>query len=360
MKIVTILGARPQFIKAAMVSKEFAKHRMIEEVIVHTGQHFDLNMSDIFFDEMEIPRPKYHLGINGLTHGAMTGQMLAEIEKLLMTEMPDCVVVYGDTNSTLAGALAAAKVHIPIAHIEAGLRSYNMRMPEEINRVLTDRIATLLLCPTRKSIDNLKQEGFDSFDCRVALVGDVMLDAALHYGGISEIKSTIISRLGLVDSQYLLATVHREENTGSSDRLKQIIMALNIISDTYRVVVPIHPRTKKIIEKYNLAISFDIIEPVGYFDMIELLKHCKLVLTDSGGLQKEAFFFKKYCVTLRDETEWVELVESGYNYLAGSDCDRIVSLCGTAIEKKSNFTDTLYGDGDASYKICQAITSAFL
>jgi UDP-GlcNAc3NAcA epimerase len=353
-KIVTIVGARPQFIKAAAVSREFSKHKEIQEIILHTGQHFDKNMSDVFFEEMQIPKPHYNLNIHGLSHGAMTGQMIEGIEKILLKEKPDYVLVYGDTNSTIAGALAAKKLHIKVIHVEAGLRSFNMQMPEEINRVLTDRISDVLFCPTDAAVENLINEGMNKFPVTIVKSGDVMQDAALFYAEQAEKKSTIINDLALED--FILCTIHREENTNSIENLKKIIQALNSINKEIQVIVPLHPRTKNILSNEKIDIDFKLIEPVGYFDMIMLLKHCKLVITDSGGLQKEAFFFQKNCVTLRNETEWIELVANGYNQLAGCDAEKIYNAYKTMLEHKKDFTKNLYGNG----KACEIIVSTLL
>ncbi len=355
MSIVTIIGARPQFVKAGAVSRAL-KSAGLKEVIVHTGQHFDYNMSQVFFDEMEIPVPHYNLDIHSLSHGAMTGRMLEAIEKVLQTEKPKVVLVYGDTNSTLAGALAAQKLGIPVAHVEAGLRSFNMAMPEETNRILTDRVSTHLFCPTQTAVNNLMAEGYSNFSCSVVNVGDVMLDAALFYSQQSAKKSTVINTLGL-QSGFVLGTIHRQENTDDHGRLMAIIEALNSIHSQQQVVVPLHPRTKKIIGNLAVKPHFSIIEPVGYFDMIELLKHCGLVITDSGGLQKEAFFFKKGCVTLRDETEWTELVEGGFNMLAGASAAQIVANYGHMVNKRLDFSVKLYGAGDASLRIVEILKS---
>ncbi|MEY2828184.1 MAG: hypothetical protein RIQ33_42 [Bacteroidota bacterium] len=348
-KIVTIIGARPQFVKAAVVSRAFSNSNQLNEVIIHTGQHFDKNMSDIFFDEMQIPKPNYNLNINGLGHGAMTGQMLEGIEKICIDEKPDYVLVYGDTNSTLAGALAAKKLHINIAHVEAGLRSFNMRMPEEINRILTDRISDILFCPTETAINNLKREGYANITTRIVKTGDVMYDAAMFYAKTSEQKSTVIKKNKLND--FVLCTLHRAENTDDINNLKSIFSALNKIAEQHQIVVPIHPRTKKIIEQNSLTANFLMIEPVGYFDMIELLKNCNLVMTDSGGLQKEAYFFNKNCVTLRTETEWVELVENGYNIIVGADEEKILAAYSTMLNKENDFKLKLYGNADAGNQI---------
>jgi len=352
--IITIIGARPQFIKAAALSRALKKFK-IDEVLVHTGQHFDENMADIFFRQMEIPEPKYNLGINSLLHGAMTGRMLEEIEKVLLTEKPDFVVVFGDTNSTLAGALAASKLHIKVAHVEAGLRSFNMQMPEEVNRILTDRISDILFCPTETAINNLKTEGFDNFKSKIVNSGDVMYDVALYYSKISAEHSTIINDLDLEDKPFLLTTLHRQENTDDLERLSSILTAFNELSENYKIVLPIHPRTRKIIEKEKFILNFTPLDPVGYFDMIELLKHCSFVITDSGGLQKEAFFFKKHCLVIRDETEWTELVDLGYNFIVGTQTQNIVEKALQLKESKVSFDAKPYGNGDASVKIVEAL-----
>lgn len=351
-KILTIVGARPQFVKAATLSRQFAKVG-VEEKIVHTGQHFDANMSDVFFEEMEIPRPAYNLDIHGVGHGAMTGRMLEGIEDILLKEKPDGVLVFGDTNSTLAGALAASKLHVPVVHVEAGLRSFNMQMPEEINRILTDRISSLLLCPTDTAVNNLKKEGFDNFNVKIVKNGDVMQDAAIFYAGKAEEKSTIIQSLNLSD--FVLGTIHRQENTDNPDNLNAIINALNEINKKLQVVVPIHPRTRNILKNLNINPEFLTIDPVGYFDMIMLLKNCEMVLTDSGGVQKEAFFFEKQCVTMREQTEWTELVENEFNILAGSDNRRIIEAFEASMNKKPDFNLNLYGRGEASEKAAQEI-----
>ncbi|MDQ7047704.1 MAG: UDP-N-acetylglucosamine 2-epimerase (non-hydrolyzing) [Sulfurovum sp.] len=347
-KILTILGARPQFIKAGTVSREIAKYDEIDEIIVHTGQHYDANMSDIFFDEMQIPKPDYHLDINGLGHGAMTGQMLEAIEKVLIDEKPDWVMVYGDTNSTLAGALAASKLHIKLAHIEAGLRSFNMKMPEEVNRILTDRVSDLLFCPTDSAIGNLKNEGFDQFACKVVKSGDVMQDGAMFYRHLAKKPDFDIA------NDYILSTIHRAENTDDIVRLTSIIESLNTLNKEKQVIVPLHPRTRKIIEVNSIKTEFTMIAPVGYLEMVWLIDHCDIVLTDSGGLQKEAFFFQKPCITLRDETEWVELIENRFNVLAGADKDKILDVYKN-FDFSDNFSVDLYGRGLASSCIMQEL-----
>lgn len=352
-KILTIVGARPQFVKAAALSREIANHAEIEEIIVHTGQHFDTKMSEIFFDEMQIPKPKYNLEIHSLSHGAMTGRMLESIESIILRESPRLVLVYGDTNSTLAGALAAKKIHVKVGHVEAGLRSFNTEMPEEINRVLTDRISDFLFCPTDRAIENLKNEGFGSMNCKIIKTGDVMQDAAYFYARQSQGKSTILKDLRL--EEFVICTMHRAENTDDISRLKSIISALNKINQKLKVVLPIHPRTKAVIESNNLKVEFNLIDPVGYFDMIELLKNCELVFTDSGGLQKEAFFFEKNCITMRDQTEWVELVSGGFNLLTGADEGRILNAFNLMANRKSDFKINLYGNGTAAKVIVEIL-----
>lgn len=343
-KIVTILGARPQFVKAAVLSRIIADKNEFEEVIVHTGQHFDANMSEVFFQEMDIPKPKYNLDINGLRHGAMTGQMIEKIEKVLFDEKPDVVVVYGDTNSTLAGALTAKKMDIKVIHIEAGLRSFNMQMPEEINRILTDRISDLLLCPTDSAINNLKKEGFENLDNNVVKCGDIMKDAVTYYGLTSSSKSHVINQLNLNNKEFVLATIHRQENTDDLEKLVSIFEGLEVISKEMEVVLPLHPRTRNILENNQLTYNITFIDPVGYFDMLELLKNCKMVVTDSGGLQKEAFFNKKHCIIAREETEWVELVENGFAQIVGSNGKKMVDAFEQFDQSHIDFNMSLYGE----------------
>ena len=353
-KIVTILGARPQFVKAAVLSRVIKEHNVIEEVIVHTGQHFDTNMSAVFFQEMEIPMPAYNLDINSLGHGAMTGKMLEKIEVILLDEKPDAVVVYGDTNSTIAGSLAAKKLQIKVIHIEAGLRSFNMKMPEEVNRILTDRISDLLCCPTDSAIRNLKNEGFENLPIRIEKNGDIMKDAVEYYSKTSKEKSNIISELQL--NNFVLATIHRQENTDDLDRLKSIFSALDDIHKSCEVVLPIHPRTKKILEQNNIKSKITFIDPVGYFSMLELLKNCKMVISDSGGLQKEAFFNKKNCIIVRDETEWTELVENNFAEIVGSDKTKIVDAFNRFKNINMKFNKQLYG-ANVGESIHQSILS---
>ncbi len=356
-KIVTILGARPQFVKAAVLSRIISEKKEIEEVIIHTGQHFDNNMSEVFFTEMEIPKPKYNLNINGLGHGAMTGQMLEKIEEVLLKEKPLAVVIYGDTNSTIAGALAAKKLDIKVVHIEAGLRSFNMQMPEEINRILTDRISDLLLCPTSTAIKNLKKEGFDNLDNNVVESGDIMKDAVAFYSKNSAERSSIISDLDLQNNNFVLATIHRQENTDDLQKLRSIFEGLQIINKEIPVVLPLHPRTRNILKKNNLVYNFIMIDPVGYFDMLELLKNCKMVVTDSGGLQKEAFFNKKHCIIAREETEWIELVENGFAKIVGSDQQKMIKAFKEYKNSKADFNINLYGDrvGESIYNNINSI-----
>ena len=382
MKILTILGARPQFIKAGSVSREIGKYKEVEEIIVHTGQHYDTNMSDIFFDDMQIPKPNYFLGIGGKSHGAMTGQMIEKIEEVALKEKPDWIMVYGDTNSTLAGAIVASKLHIKLAHIEAGLRSFNMKMPEEVNRILTDRVSNILFCPTDTAIQNLKNEGFQNLDCKIVKSGDVMQDGAMFYKNLAKIPEAVSSLWSLVSSEdskkqnlqtinqkpktknYILCTIHRAENTDDETRLRSIFEALNEIAKEKQIILPLHPRTKKLLENLQtknqklLTKNLTIIDPVGYLEMVWLIDNCDLVMTDSGGLQKEAYFFEKQCITLRDETEWVELVECGANTLVGADKYKIIEAYRNNTEfNKQNSKLDLYGGGKASENIIKELVS---
>jgi UDP-GlcNAc3NAcA epimerase len=369
-KIATIIGARPQFIKAATVSRAISKHNavgfrscsdsLLDETIIHTGQHFDENMSEVFFRELDIPAPDYNLGIGGGSHGRNTGRMIEAVEEVLVTEQPDWVLVYGDTDSTLAGALAAAKLHIPVAHVEAGLRSYNRIMPEEINRIVVDQLSTLLFCPTRIAVENLEKEGFPhQLTARtrqaVVNVGDVMYDAALYYGEWAQEKSRIMQTLALASKAFVLATIHRAENTDNPERLKNIMAALNRIAGEMPVVLPLHPRTKqKLVPADFSAVMF--IDPLGYIDMVMLEKNARVIVTDSGGVQKEAYFHGVPCVTVRDETEWVELVEAGANMLAGAQSDNIIAAF-EQMQKRKIQAGRLYGDGDSAGKIISALGS---
>ncbi|WP_155302398.1 UDP-N-acetyl glucosamine 2-epimerase [Desulfosarcina widdelii] len=381
MKIVTIIGARPQFIKSAPFSKAVQKLKSngdenkgtINELVVHTGQHFDANMSDVFFEELNIPKPAYNLQINSTSHGIMTGRMIESIESILMKEMPDWVMVYGDTNSTLAGALAAVKLNIPIVHVEAGLRSYNRKMPEEINRVLTDQCADCLFCPTRQAVKNLEREGFSNFikdgslvefsDLRnlaleigathhpvIINVGDTMYDAVLQFAEIARKKCRILDQLEIHPRQYLLATIHRQYNTDCPANLLEILSAFIEIDEP--IIFPVHPRTKKYVDMTNLDLKSSkvrCIPPVGYLDMLTLEQNSKSILTDSGGIQKEAYFFGVPCITLRTETEWVETVETGWNVVVGTDRKRIVET--TKKLKMENPRPDMYGDGKAAEKM---------
>jgi|TARA_R110002072_G_scaffold212927_1_gene370332 UDP-GlcNAc3NAcA epimerase len=353
-RILSIIGARPQFIKASVVSRAIQQTDGIEEIMLHTGQHFDANMSDIFFNQLRIPQPNIQLDIHGGSHGEMTGRMLVEIEQALLEHKPDRVLVYGDTNSTLAGALAAAKLHMPVAHVEAGLRSFNMQMPEEINRILTDQISDLLFCPTTTAVKNLESEGFASKPVKVRQVGDVMQDAALLF-----VEKAVTPAGGDLPESFILATLHRAENTDSPGRLANIVQALNQIHrDLAPVVLPLHPRTRKLIAQQGLELNVYLIDPVGYFEMVWLLDHCQLVLTDSGGVQKEAFFFGKACVTMRDQTEWVELVEVGANELVGADRVKIVDAASRNIGRDVKDFEQLYGGGEASQQIVTELVTA--
>jgi len=339
-KLVTIIGARPQFIKAAPVSRALSAQKYLQEIVVHTGQHFDRDMSDIFFDELGMRKPDHHLNIHGGSHGEMTGRMIIALEKLMLSEKPSAVMIYGDTNSTLAGALAAAKLFIPIAHVEAGLRSF-LQMPEEINRILSDRISRWLFCPTPAAVNNLAAEGLRE---GVHQVGDVMYDTTLAMMERARRSSTIIGDLGLTPGEYDVATVHRAENTDEPSKLAEIISYLIDMTRERPIVFPIHPRTRRAVERTKIDLSsLQTIDPVGFLDMTALLANCSRVLTDSGGLQKEAYFHRKPCVTLRDATEWVETVEFGWNRLwRGPDY-------------KSRRDIEVYGDGHAADRIVQVL-----
>jgi UDP-GlcNAc3NAcA epimerase len=363
MKILTVVGARPQFIKASAVSRAIERlnngnngHR-VSEVLLHTGQHYNYNMSQVFFDQLKIPVPQYHLDIKSKYHGEMTGLMLARIEPILLTDKPDFVMVYGDTNSTLAGALAAAKLHIPVIHVEAGLRSFNPLMPEEINRVLTDHISSLLICPTKTSVENLGKEGINT---GVFYVGDVMLDAFLFCRDLASIESTLLSDLGLNPRSYYLATIHRQENSDNAGNLEDIFRALHqLASADCPVIFPMHPRTEinlmALERKTRLSPHVRLIPPVSYLDMIALETQARLILTDSGGVQKEAYFSGVPCVTLRNETEWTETVQSGWNRLAGTECQKITDACEQAIHYTPAEQPQFYGDGRAGEKLVRDV-----
>jgi len=350
MKIASIVGARPQFIKCAPVSKVLRKNN--REILIHTGQHYDYEMSKLLFDQLDIPKPDYNLSIGSGNQGEQTGKMLIEIEKVLLKEKPDVVLVYGDTNSTLAGALASTKLHIPIGHIEAGLRSFDRKMPEEINRILADHCSDILFCPTKTAVKNLKREGIAK---SVYLVGDVMVDILNNYIGIAEKKSNILDDLDLRSKEYYLVTVHRAENTDDFNKLKNIVDALCEIED---VVFPCHPRTEKRLKEFGLwkklKKGVKIIKPVGYLEMIFLEKNAKKILTDSGGIQKEAYILKVPCITLRDTTEWIETVEDGWNILVGADKEKIIKT--VDIFKPSSETHKEnFGSGDASRRIVEVL-----
>ena len=354
MKLLTIIGARPQFIKAGNLSRQIAKTADLKEVIVHTGQHYDANMSDVFFNEMKIPKPDYYLGVGGESHGAMTGRMMSKIEEIAMQEKPDFIVVYGDTNSTLSGALVASKLHINLAHIEAGLRSFNMKMPEEINRIVTDRVSNLLFCPTNTSMENLKNESFP-FNCpnfkqQIYNVGDIMQDGAIFYSKFAKKPNVTI------DDEFILCTIHRAENTDDENRLRDIFDALIQISKESKIILPLHPRTKKQLNTFSIKIgpNINIIDPVGYLEMVWLISNSNLILTDSGGLQKEAYFFHKNCMVLRDETEWVELINAKFNAIATTSKEKIQDIYHN-FSFNRDFSSNLYGDGKSSEKIIKYI-----
>lgn len=350
MKILTVLGARPQFIKAAAFSRVITSYPGLEEVIVHTGQHYDQNMSDIFFEEMGIPKPEYILKTGGLSHGAMTGQQLEEIEKILIIEKPDMVLVYGDTNSTLAGALAAVKLHIPVAHVEAGLRSFNKKMPEEINRILTDQISNYLFVPSEAAKLNLLNEGVNQE--KIFVVGDIMYDVSLYYK--EKMKRPVwFGDLGF--NEYVLCTIHRAENTDDKEKLESILKGL--AKTKHNIIMPLHPRTVNKVKKYKLCIpkNIHIVEPVGYLEMVWLEVNSNFIVTDSGGVQKEAYFHNKYCITLREETEWSELVDNGLNCLVGSDPEKIHQAFQQTA--KSEFVFGIYGNAKTASKIIDILSN---
>lgn len=361
MKIATIVGARPQFVKAATVSRAVkelqAQGKDIEEFLIHTGQHYDHNMSEVFFKEMEIPAPRYNLGIGACKQGAMTGRMMESIEEVLNRERPDWVLIYGDTNSTLAGAIVAAKLHIPVAHVEAGLRSFNRRMPEEINRILADHCSEVLFTPTETATQRLITEGISSN--KIRQVGDVMFDATLHYRDKSDANSSILKMLSLTPKKFVLATIHRAENTDDPHRLREIFAGLNEIAKESTVVLPIHPRTRKALEQAAIYADGNsnmiIIDPVSYLDMIQLECNAQLIMTDSGGVQKEAFFFHVPCITLRTETEWMELVTNGYNRLVALERNAIVKAWRDSTHDGINWNLPLYGKGNAAHEILNTL-----
>lgn len=351
--IVSIVGARPQFVKSAPVSRALSSR--FREVLVHTGQHYDYGMSEIFFEEMEMRPPDFNLGVGGGSHGEQTGRMLIELEKVVNEVKPDCILVYGDTNSTLAGAVVAAKAGIPLTHVEAGLRSFNRAMPEEINRVLTDHVSSFLFCPTDTAIENLKMEGIFT---GVHRVGDVMYDALLHNLTIARKRSQVLERLRLSKGTYALTTVHRAANTDDPKRMKSILDALGALS--VRVVFPVHPRTQKMIREWGLIVPENVmmIEPQGYFDILILQENASGILTDSGGMQKEAYLLGVRCITLREETEWVETVLAGWNKLVGVDRDAIQSAFETWHPQGERLP--LYGDGHAAEQICDILSNGLI
>ncbi|KAA3646346.1 MAG: UDP-N-acetylglucosamine 2-epimerase (non-hydrolyzing) [Chloroflexi bacterium] len=363
MKVVTVVGARPQFIKLAPVSKALRVADGIKETLVHTGQHYDKGLSEVFFEELDIRSPNYHLDIGSSSHAQQTGKMMIALERILETEKPDWVLVYGDTNSTLAGALAASKLNIRVAHVEAGLRSYNRRMPEELNRILTDHASDLLFSPTKVAQGNLIAEGISK--SKAIKVGDVMYDATLLFREKAEKHSRILERLKLTSNDYILATAHRAENTDNVERLQAIFESLKMIGEKHQVVFPVHPRTEKVLEQHFGVIrsdsykSLQLIAPVGYLDMLKLIGNAGLVLTDSGGIQKEAYFLKTLCITLRDETEWVELVDTGWNRIvpprSTQDIVTAVEMVMGVAFKELTYP-ALYGDGKAAQKIANAFT----
>lgn len=352
-RILTVLGARPQFIKAAALSKAIAQNANFQEVLVHTGQHFDENMSAVFFREMGIPKPKYNLNIHSQSHAAMTGKMLMALERVLVDERPDLVIVYGDTNSTLAGALAASKLHVPVAHIEAGLRSRNMKMPEEVNRIITDKVSRFLFCPSAESARNLTAEGLAPN--KIFEVGDIMLDSLNLHRQKANTRE-VLRELG-VDQPYVLATLHRQENLSERKRLEEIFAALEEVNRSCMVIVPVHPALRKVLS--SSASKLKLVEPQSYLKMLGLLESCEMVFTDSGGLQKEAYYMQKHCITLRDETEWVELVDAGVNKLAGANGQAIIEWFKYFTHRKFTAAPDIYGEGNSTQKILQALSSAY-
>lgn len=351
MKIASIVGVRPQFVKASVVSKELRKKH--DEILVHTGQHYDYQMNNVFFSELNIPEPDYFLGIGSGSHGFQTGEMLKKIEEVLLKEKPDLVLTYGDTNSTLAGALAASKLHVKTAHVESGLRSFDKSMPEEINRILTDHCSDLLFCPTKNAVNNLKNEGITD---NVHLTGDVMADSLLYNKKIAESKSNILNDLDLKSKSYFLTTIHRASNTDNKENLKNIVDAFSELKET--VVFPVHPRTEKFLKEYGmydkLKSSVELVKPLGFLDFIKLMNHAKMILTDSGGIQKEAYILKIPCITLRENTEWGETVEDGWNVLVGANRDKIIEMVNGFNPSLKTHEDR-FGNGNASAKIVSVI-----
>ncbi|MFM7231903.1 MAG: non-hydrolyzing UDP-N-acetylglucosamine 2-epimerase [bacterium] len=357
MRLLTVVGARPQFVKAAVLSRAIAAHGAgLTEVLVHTGQHHDTQMSDVFFHELGLPVPTHHLGVAGGTHGEMTARMLERLEPVLAAEAPDWVIVHGDTNSTLAGALAAAKLRLPLAHVEAGLRSFDRGMPEEVNRILTDHCSDLLFAPTVTAVENLRQEGLRG--ARVRLVGDVMHDSALWHGAHARPTPALAELLATLRDGFLVATVHRAGNTDDPARLAAILGALGDIAASRPVVLPLHPRTRTRLAGWTPPAGLHVIEPVGYLDMVAMLAACAGVLTDSGGLQKEAYFAGRRCLVLREATEWVELVDGGYARLVGADRERIVREAASFLQGGLDGVRDLYGDGRAGERIVAALVQS--
>lgn len=361
-KVISVLGARPQFIKASVVSNAFRRSRCLSEVLVHTGQHFDANMSDVFFEELGMQKPNYFLDIHGGGHGQMTGRMLEKLEQIMQVERPDAVLVYGDTNSTLAGALAAVKLHIPVAHVEAGLRSFNMAMPEEVNRILTDRMSRWLFTPTHAATQHLIREGVAPL--AIEEVGDVMYDAATYHGRRVDVSGRLLQQLNLASGTYVLATVHRAENTDHPARLQALVDGLETVAKQMPVVWPMHPRTRGVLQRMGrlavLSPQLRLLDPVGYLDMVQLEKHAAVIATDSGGVQKEAFFYQVPCVTLRDETEWVELVDAGWNRLAPPMTAMAVADAVLAAINQQGQDVKPYGDGNAAARIVQTLAASLI
>ncbi len=380
-KIITIIGARPQIIKAAAISRAIREvyADQLTELIIHTGQHYDENMSDVFFKELGIPRPAFNLNVGSGSHGSMTAKMMEGLESIFLSEKPDAVLVYGDTNSTLAAAMAAAKIHIPVIHVEAGLRSFNKAMPEELNRIACDHMSTLLFSPTKAGIENLKKEGFDLNTSKKAQInhpniyhcGDIMFDNSLYFSDLSEEKSSVLKEHGLQKNQFILCTIHRDSNTDDASNLNAIFRALLEIQNETNldILLPVHPRTKQkmeelldrtLLEKITHSKGIKIIPPTGFLDIISLEKNAKLIITDSGGIQKEAYFFKKPCVILREQTEWIEIVDNGTARLAGANETLIVQHTKELLEKSDFSYPELFGNGQAAKFICAKILEDLL
>jgi len=353
MKIASVVGVRPQFVKASVVSRELRKSN--KECLIHTGQHYDYEMNKIFFEELGIPEPDYYLGVGSGSHGQQTGEMLRKLEEVLMVEKPDLVLTYGDTNSTLAGALAASKLGIKNAHIESGLRSFDKSMPEEINRILTDHCSDILFCPTQNAVNNLEEEGITK---NVYLTGDVMVDSLLLNKEIAEAKSSLLNDLNLKTRDYIVVTIHRASNTDNFENLRNIIEALRELNEN--IIFPIHPRTEKLLKNYDLydslPSSITLVKPLGFLDFIKLMNHAKMILTDSGGVQKEAYILKVPCVTLRENTEWIETIKDGWNVLVGSNKERIIKTVNGFMPSVQEHCNR-FGDGSASNRIVAAINA---